>query len=359
MAHSLPETLTGHRPGHSPRRLAPCTLALLAAAIGLTALPVLTPTAARAGTSVTPQGQHMTTTPFRTRDCEASTTVPFPSASSRAAAAPPLTLEQLREQPPYRDGTAEADAARQSALRQSAKSLGMRAGFNRGIYCHQLDLGRLAGQLDRQYDFVKLLYDAGSGQYWEPGIIVEHGPEFISSEDQRKVATTSSRSVIKSRELLVRTARNWRDYLIVDIEPLAPEHPKNRPASKDRDQWEAWVNEGWQSGLQQAADTMNHLWSELDQDFLGMLAFRRYAAEQKLMLPRVVVTNRGVTGNDNEVRIDDTEVEIKRPSGLNPNPAKWRAIPFVAPSAPPSGPSAPPAPQQPGRATGGPVMLTR
>ena len=358
MAHSLPETLTGYRPAHSRQRRAPCTIALLAAVV-FSGLPAIAPTAAHAGTSGTLQAQRPATNPFRTRDCEASTTVPFPSSTSRAAAAPPLTLEQLREQPPYRDGTAEADAARQTALRQSALSLGMRAGFNRGIYCHQLDLDRLSAQLDRQYDFVKLLYDAGSGQYWEPGIIVEHGPEFVSSDDQRKVATTSSRTVIKSREILVRNARNWRDYLIVDIEPLAPEHPKNRPESKDRDQWEAWVKEGWQRGLQQAADTMNQLWSELDQDFLGMLAFRRYAAEQKLMLPRVVVTNRGVTGNENEVRTDDTEVEIRRPSGLNPNAAKWRALPFVAPSAAHSGSAGPVAPQQPGRATGGPVVLTR
>ena len=282
-----------------------------------------------------------TPNPFRTQACEAESMSPNPTGPARAAAAPPPTLEALRNNPPYRSESAEADAARLAAVKQSAKSLGLRAGFARGIWCHQRDLERLAAKLDQLYDFNRLLEPIGGGLFLEPPIVMEHGFEVTFSEDNRKAATSSGRTVLLPSERPVTRPRHWTEYLVVDVEPLAPEHPKNRPEAKDRDQWDAWVKDGWQSGLQQAADTMDLLFAELDRDYLGMLTYRRLINEGRAVAPRATATNRGVTGNANEVRVNNTEIEIKRPSGLVTNPAKWRALPFAA--SPPT-PSAPPTP---------------
>ncbi|MCW2240348.1 type IV secretory system conjugative DNA transfer family protein [Azospirillum canadense] len=333
------------------RRRVPTPVTLTCAALIL--LPAC-PAPSRAG-SPDAAATAVSHNPFRAHDCEAESTAPNPGLPTRAAVAPPPTLDALRDAPPFRSEASEADAARLAAVKQAALSLGMRAGFNRGIYCHQKDLTRLADQLDRQYDFTKLLYDAGGGFYFEPGVVTEHANEITFAEGGTKAASSTSRVVLNAREQLVTRARHWTQYLVVDIEPLAPISPYNRPKSEDMSAWNAWVKDGWQRGLQQAADTMNALWSELDRDYIGMLNFRRLANEQRLQLPRIVVNNRGVTGNADEIRVNDTEIEIKRPSGLTTNPAKWRALPFAAPLPTPVPPPAAAPPSTPPGA--GPTRL--
>ena len=266
---------------------------------------------------------------IRSPDCEGAALANAMTLTGEREA-PPQDLSALKENPPFREDSNAADVARLASVRQSAISLGMRAGFNRGIWCYQRQIERVSKRLDKTFNFGALLFQAGGGFLYEPGIVTEDMDDRAVKDDGKRAASASNRIVLAARENLVSRPRDWRQYLIVDIEALAPEHPANRPQSGDREQWEKWVAEGWRRGLQQATDTMDELWSRLDRDYVGMVTYKRLMLEGKLEKPKSYVAVRGVTGNEAELRVDDTEVQTTKPSGLQPNAGKWRAnLPFL------------------------------
>ena len=272
---------------------------------------------------------------------------PQEAGGGKVVSAEPPSLTTLKTEAPYRQLDKSGDSARLAMVRQSALSLGMRAGFNRGIWCRQQEIQRRTAALDRIYDFRALLFDAGGGFMYEPGIVTE-------VFDARKINSTGTRAASAAariamspaeKERLVTRARDWRQYLIVETEPLAPQAPEARPLPEDASQWQGWVAEGWRRGLRQANDTMDDLWNRLDKDYLGMIAYRRMMLEGKIAPPRTVVTDRGVTSDAvtspdpakvrpaSEMRIGDVQVETRRAGQLRPDPAQWHPLPFISPPA--------------------------
>lgn len=289
-----------------------------------------TPDAAQAGFVPLPRSGKVVT---GTTQCEGVMDLPSPQAGSTDAEPP--SLAALREAAPYRQLDTSGDAARLAMVRQSAISLGMRAGFNRAIWCRQQEVMRRAVELDRIYDFRALLFDAGAGFMFEPGVVTEEFDARKVDRSGMRAAAAASRIVMSATEAggIVTRARDWRQYLIVETEPLAPQAPEARPLPDDATLWRGWVAEGWKRGLRQATDTMDALWNRLDRDYVGMVSYRRMMLEGKVAPPRSVVTDRGVTGNIGEVRVGDVQVETRRPGQLEANPARWRPLPFITPPA--------------------------
>jgi hypothetical protein len=269
-------------------------------------------------------------------ECAARDLQPAGATGTNGGLTAPPTLTEIEKAAPYRQLDKDEKGDKLHSIRQSALSLGMRAGFNRGIWCEEAEIRHNAARLDRMFDFRSLLFDAGGGYMFEPGIVTEQHNVGVVSEDGTRAASVADRVELVSREHLVRGPRSWRQYLLgVDITPLAPEAPENRPTDDMRDQWNAWVAEGWRRGLAQASENVDVMWNMLERDYLGMIGYRRMLLEGKLRHPRAVITDRGVTGGGDHLQIDDVEVDIARRGSLEGNTTRWHALPFAAdPSAP-------------------------
>lgn len=269
----------------------------------------------------------------RATDCDGKAMASASAVLDPGSNVAPPDLATLTSDPPFKEDVEPGDLARLASVRQSALSLGMRAGFNRGIWCYQKEIERFAAKLDRIFNFAALSFEAGGGFMYEPGVVSEDFDARTVRDDGLRAASASDRVVLAARENLVTRSRNWRQYLILEIEPLAPEHPANRPKSSDRASWEGWLAEGWRRGLQQAADTMTENWALLDHDYIGMITYKRLMIEGKIERPKSYINTRGVTGNADEIRIDDTEVQTTKRSRLQPDRAKWNGdLPFLGTS---------------------------
>ena len=83
----------------------------------------------------------------------------------------------------------------------------------------------------------------------------------------------------------------WRDYLKPKLPsfdlPLSNYLPKNR---KEKQVWDAAVQEGYRAGQRQAREAWRHSLGELQRDYTGMLLFRTLLLQGKIT-PTVLANN--------------------------------------------------------------------
>ena len=95
--------------------------------------------------------------------------------------------------------------------------------------------------------------------------------------------------------------------------------------STERAAWDRYTFEGWQKGLQQADDIFSDSLARLKYDYLGMIRYRKLLAMNMVSPPYVSHTDLGVTGDSNQLRIDDRVLRIVALPSLKPNSAEWKA----------------------------------
>jgi defect in organelle trafficking protein DotC len=125
----------------------------------------------------------------------------------------------------------------------------------------------------------------------------------------------------------VTTAPTWRTYLWMNFQP--PTMPNKVLLPKTQAEATAWNNAiatGWHQGLQQANNIFNVNLSRLKRDINGMILYKKLLAQHMISAPYVSSSNLGITGNSQQLRINDYIKRITSPAQLQPNSKKWSAI---------------------------------
>lgn len=237
--------------------------------------------------------------------------------------------DELRELQNIESGAEELTqdelAIRRDALRDAALSFGARGGLAFRTREINERLSRQEPRLSRTYDFRQLLIPAPSGLLIEPPVISEADNALIIGEGGQSAATIERVLEINQQVRLVTAPRDWRSYLIREVrEPEAPPGLLLPQDSTERAQWKRWVAQGWEMGLRQADEIFEVNLARLVNDFTGMVRYRRLLAQGMVSPPYALMTDRGITGGGDELRIGDRAVSITGQPRLDPEGGRWR-----------------------------------
>lgn len=214
---------------------------------------------------------------------------------------------------------------RRDAMKEAALSYGARGGLAWRTWHIRKEMETRARYLDKVFDFRQLLISAPSGLLIEPPIISESVDAMNIGSAGLEAAVADRIYNIGKNAKIVSTARTWRAYLEREWGEIAPPPDILRPQDRDeRVRWVAWVEEGWNLGLEQADDIFQTDLNRLVADYQGMVRYRMLLSQGMVSPPYALQVDRGVTGGGNEMRIGDRAVSITGLPALKPGYEEWQ-----------------------------------
>jgi defect-in-organelle-trafficking protein DotC len=210
---------------------------------------------------------------------------------------------------------------KETALRETALSIGAQAGLAWRARMIDDQLTRLARRLDAIYDFNALVLEHNI----LPPVLLE-GRNSFNLADTQTIRISNRTYKIAKQARFVTTTPNWRQYLWMDYQQ--PEYPNVGMLPKTRREkqiWSFYVERGWKNGVEQASTILEESIARIKEDYVGMILYRKLLAMNMVSPPFVSHTDLGVTGDSNELRIDDRVLRITALPLLNVNPKEWIA----------------------------------
>ena len=239
---------------------------------------------------------------------------------------PPPSLQELQSIP--KENKLVEDAMpidiKKDAQKEAALSYGARGGLAWRTYHIRNELETRADYMDRIFDFRQLLIAAPSGLLIEPPIIGESENAMIIDPSGLEAAVADRVYNIGRNARIVSTPRTWRAYLERQWGDVTPPPDILRPENKEeREQWMRWVEKGWDEGVDQANEIFQTDLNKLVADYRGMVRYRMLLSQGMVSPPYALQTDRGVTGNGNEMRVGDRGLSITGLPQLKTKTQEW------------------------------------
>ena len=210
---------------------------------------------------------------------------------------------------------------RTMALRETALSLGAQSGLAARAKNIDDQLVRQTRHLDTIFDFKSLIL---ANNVLPPVLLQGDNTLNLASGQALRVADRTYKLTKQAR--FITTPPNWREYLWMDYNKPDDPHVSMLPNSKEERQvWCYYVEKGWQNGLEQADTILSENIARIKEDFTGMILYRKLLAMNMVSAPYVSHIDLGVTGNENEIFIDDRVLRITALPALNVRSDEWRA----------------------------------
>lgn len=209
---------------------------------------------------------------------------------------------------------------RETALKETALSLGAQAGLAWRAKAIDDHLVKQTRHLDTIYDFNALMLDNNV----LPPVLVEGRNTLNMANTQTIRISDRTYKVIKQARFIT-TPPGWRQYLWMDYQK--PEYPHVSLLPKNKEEkliWVAYVEKGWQNGINQANIILEENIARIKEDFVGMILYRKLLAMNMVSPPYVSHTDLGITGDGDEIHIDDKVLRITALPALNTNSNEWR-----------------------------------
>ena len=221
---------------------------------------------------------------------------------------------------PDRQRTKRANAIRRKAIEDTALSLGARTALAwKGRRINRV-LKSEANKLDQIFDFNRLLL---SHNVLPP--VLEEGDNTLNLSSTRALRLSDKIYKILAQARFVTAPPTWRNYLWQSEKtPEMPDHtllPKNDTEERD---WKKFIHKGWAMGLQQANGNFSMNTGRLVRDFRGMALYRELLAKRMVSAPFVSKAEFGVTGDKDQLDINDRILRITALPELQTNAKKWQ-----------------------------------
>ena len=218
--------------------------------------------------------------------------------------------------------SSSVNAIKAQALSVTATSLGAQGALAWRAKAIDNMLNKQATSLDKLYDFNRLMLPNNV----IPPVLAESSNLLTQSgPDTLRLADKTYKIVMPAR--FSTTPPTWRTYLWLSFkQPDIPDRsllPKTQAEAKI---WNTYLKIGWEKGLTQANQIFAANMSRLKRDYLGMVLYRKLYAQHVVSAPFVARAELGVTGNKNEVRINDQVLKITSQSALQTDSKKWEPV---------------------------------
>lgn len=211
---------------------------------------------------------------------------------------------------------------RRKALEDTALGLaaqGSLAATSKAINC----------RLERDRWYLETVYNF-NGMMLTHGVlppVLEEGDFTLNLADPNTIRVSDKTYKIIQQARFATTPPNWREYLWMAYnKPEVPHQlllPRNEAESKI---WKCAVRKGWKLGESQATSIFQQNLARLKRDYKGMILYRRLLLEKKISQPFVSRTELGVTGDGNDMRVNDQVLRITVLPQLQTDSARWRPI---------------------------------
>lgn len=258
------------------------------------------------------------------------------SRSGRVTGGAPLpsleALQALRASDLPAEG---AEGLKAQAVCQEGKRLGASGGLaGRSSAIVEL-LRRYEDQLDIAFDFEPLMLPASGRIRMRPPVVTEAQLSVALSDDGQAARETGRIYQITRRATLSAGKPNWRAYLVPNVAAptMSPESLRPR-TDKEAEAWDRCVAEGWADGERMAVENFRDGLGNLERDMIGMGRFLVLLRAGLVEPPRVAMRHIRVQGGGNDMRLNDTQLNITGGARLNSNQGRWRDTPQIAPGGP-------------------------
>jgi len=216
---------------------------------------------------------------------------------------------------------AQTGKIREMALRETALSLGAQAGLAwRAKYIDD-QLVKQTRNLDTIYDFNAITLEHNV----LPPVLLE-GRHTLNLADTQTIRIADRTYKVSKQARFITTPPDWRQYLWLDYKKPEYPHITLLPSTpEERQIWCYYIDKGWQNGVDQANTIIEENIARIKEDFTGMILYRKLLSMNMVSPPYVSNTDLGVTGDGEEIRIDDRVLRITALPALNVNSEEWRA----------------------------------
>jgi defect in organelle trafficking protein DotC len=182
--------------------------------------------------------------------------------------------------------------------------------------------------LDRIFNFNYLILN----QNVLPPILAE-GRNILNLADDYTIRVSDHEYQIVQPPRFITTPPNWRNYIWMGYKkPETPNGtllPKN---SSERAIWNEYIQAGWNDGITQADQIFSTNLARLKRDYEGMILYRKLLAQNMASPPYVSRAELGVTGDSNNIHINDRVLRITAISELQPDSKNWHPVMPVKPA---------------------------
>lgn len=232
-------------------------------------------------------------------------------------------LENVRvqERPPS-DQKIGLSSLRSRSLIDSAMSIGAQGGLAWASNEMNRSMNEDRKYLDTIFNFNGMMLSHGV----LPPVLVE-GDYTLNLDDPNTIRVADRTYKIVQQARFATTPPNWREYLLLGFsKPELPDRTLLPRTFEEQRVWCAGVKKGWAKGVEQAYSIFQQNLARLKRDFNGMILYRKLLQEQMISQPFVSRTELGVTGDGNDMRINDQVLRIVELPKLQTNTKDWKPI---------------------------------
>lgn len=216
----------------------------------------------------------------------------------------------------------ETSALRTKALEDTAMGLGAQGGLASAS-------NEINAYLQKDKWYLETLFNFN-------GMILSHGilpPVLAEGDNSLNLADPSTIRVADKTYKIIQQARfattppNWRDYLWMTYS--TPEIPNKVLLPRNAEEQKTWakaIKLGWGKGIDQAHNIFQQNLARLKRDYQGMILYRKLLQQNMISAPFVSRTELGITGDGNDMRVNDQVLRITEMPKLQTSGNNWKAI---------------------------------
>lgn len=233
------------------------------------------------------------------------------------------SLENVRVNARAPRGSPEAlSSLRSRSLKDTAMSLGAQGSLAWSSTEINRWLETEKKYLDSIFNFNALMLEHG---VLPP--VLEVGDDSLNLADPNTIRVADRTYKIVQQAKFSTTPPNWREYLWLGYsKPPLPDRTLLPRSSAEQKIWREGIRAGWDKGVEQAYSIFHQNLARLKRDFNGMLLYRKLLTERMISAPYVARTELGITGDGNDMRINDQVLRIVEHPQLQTNSKGWKAI---------------------------------
>ena len=281
-------------------------------------------------------GQSVSLTPLERNAVNPQLSSAQKLASITAEKTPTLKeLQSLKAPEAVTIEESEEDKLRLPAMRDTALAYGARGGLSFASWQINKMLQGRSNHLDEIYNFNRLLIRGPNGSTVLPPVISEARNAYEVNDLGKSIRVADQVFEIIEQSRFSPTAPLWHTYLIRDYsspkEPNGLILPKNKA---EQEYWSKYIQEGWNAGVKQANEIFQADLNRLDRDYQGMIRYTALLSEGKVSAPIISKGDLGVTGDGENMRVNDSSIRIMKDPELITDYNQWSpTINYEPPSA--------------------------
>lgn len=232
-------------------------------------------------------------------------------------------LENLQVEPrPRTSKPLELSAMRVKSLRDSAMSVGAQGGLAWAS-------GKMNNRMLKDQKYLDTIYNF-NGMMLSHGVlppVLEEGDYTLNLDDPNTIRVADRTFKIVQQARFATTAPHWREYIWLNFDkPALPDKTLLPRSDKEQKIWQDAVRQGWEKGIEQAYSIFQQNLARLKRDFRGMILYRKLLQQRMISPPFVSRTELGITGNGDDMRINDQVLRIVELPKLQTSGKSWNAV---------------------------------